>query len=112
METGESNDAERYLARSWAFYDADPSSSEGFKWFLKSAEAGRCESFYLVGLAYFIGCGTLPDNAKAVFWMLKAACEGNPKAQLYVGMLLANGEDKPPLPKSSLLKGFLGGYRD
>lgn len=50
---------------------------EAMKWYLKAAEKGDAGAQYVLGDTYFLGLGGIPrDDAKAEYWLLKAAAQG------------------------------------
>ena len=61
---------------------------EALKWEVKAALQGDPEAQYDVGLSYEIK----EDYKKAMEWYLKASDQNYGVAQLYIGMLYANGK--------------------
>ena len=58
----------------------------------QDAEQGIAEAQYLLGEAYYYGLGGTEENFfKAVEWYTKAAEQGHPKAQNWLGVCYATG---------------------
>jgi TPR repeat protein len=57
----------------------------------ESAERGRLDSQYNVGLAYFRGDGVTQDYGEAMKWMRRAADQGDAEAQYMVGVMYYHG---------------------
>jgi TPR repeat protein len=57
----------------------------------ESAERGRVDSQFNVGLAYFRGDSATQDYAEAMKWMRRAADQGDAEAQYMVGVMYYHG---------------------
>jgi len=61
---------------------------------IKGAESGDAEAQCTLGQFYELGKLGLPqDYSQAVKWYRKAAEQGHPRAQLYLGSIIANQRD-------------------
>lgn len=69
---------------------------EAFKWYMIGAKAGRDESQFQIGFAYYFGKGVDEDESEAFEWFEKAAQQGHAEAQCRYAecFLLGNGVEK------------------
>ena len=76
---------------------AEPSTDEvrEFQQMKVKAEAGDVNAQYKLGGMFGKGYGVAKNDAEAVTWYRKAAIQGEPKAQFYLGWCLLNGAGVP-----------------
>lgn len=68
------------------YYQADSKSTNAFEFYKQSAELGNAEAQIKVGDHYFAQKTNTKTNRKEGFkWYMKAAAQGNPQGQYYVG---------------------------
>ena len=70
---------------------------KGIQGCIKDAEAGDIEAQFSLGSFYEHGQFDLPPSyVEAAKWYRKAALQGHPSAQLYLGVFLAQGQGVEP----------------
>ena len=78
---------------------------EGFKWFLKAAEAGYSNSQFNLAYCYHNGVGVDIDHKKSIYWYDLAAKQDDIDAIRYLALTYQDGEDCI-LPDEELFKKY------
>jgi len=84
-------ESEFNLANILCFSDNNKAIDEGIRLYSHSAEKGYAKSQYMLGLIYAYGDLLTQSFEKAVFWLKKAADQGDTDAQYELGRLYLKG---------------------
>lgn len=87
------DEAEKWVEKGRLAYD-NGDLSEAYRYFLKAAELGDAFAQYSIGFFFYDGQGVQQDDAKAKYWLEKAAAQGHEHATKLLEDLKAKTQKK------------------